>query len=112
MRCLVECLRASLSGQDLIVPRSQVDPQRTDDLRLVVDDEDSGHDGACPLVCSSAYSPGSSCPVPGTAGRVSAIVSPPPGVSSGSRVPFMASVRPLDSARPSPIPVVDRKSVV
>jgi len=34
------------------------------------------------------------------------MVSPPPGVSSGSSVPLIASVRPRDNARPSPTPVV------
>ena len=34
------------------------------------------------------------------------MVSPPPGVSSGSSVPPMASTRPRDSASPRPIPVV------
>src|SRR5258707_9306169 len=43
---------------------------------------------------------------PGAAGSERAMVSPPPGVSSGSRVPPIASVRPRESARPSPTPVV------
>ena len=34
------------------------------------------------------------------------MVSPPPGVSSGSSDPPMASAKPRDSARPSPMPVV------
>ncbi len=42
----------------------------------------------------------------GTAGRDSVMVSPPPGVSSGSSVPPMASVSPRDRASPRPTPVV------
>ena len=34
------------------------------------------------------------------------MVSPPPGVSSGTSVPPMASARPRERARPSPTPVV------
>jgi hypothetical protein len=34
------------------------------------------------------------------------MVRPPPGVSSGSSVPPIASVRPRDTVSPSPIPVV------
>jgi hypothetical protein len=33
------------------------------------------------------------------------MVSSPPGVSSGSTVPPIASARPLDTTSPSPIPV-------
>ena len=41
-----------------------------------------------------------------TAGTDTVMVSPPPGVSSAVRVPPIASVRPRDSASPSPTPVV------
>ena len=41
-----------------------------------------------------------------TAGMVTAMVSPPPGVSSALKVPPMASVKPRASARPRPTPVV------
>ena len=42
----------------------------------------------------------------GAAGSDRVMVRPPPGVSSGSSVPPIASVRPRDRARPSPTPVV------
>ena len=88
----------------LVVAGAQVDAQGPQDLRLVVDDEDAGH-RRC-LVCVRA-GPGAAG---GDAGRrrgsETTMVSPPPGVSSGSRVPPMASARPRDSASPRPTPVV------
>src|SRR6266545_382819 len=71
-------------GVHVVVPRAQIDPQRAHDLRLVVDDQDASHEAA---------------------GRERIMVRPPPGVSSGVRVPLIASVRPRDSARPRPAPV-------
>ncbi len=41
---------------------------------------------------------------PGAAGRVRTMVRPPPGVSSASSVPPMASAKPRATARPSPTP--------
>ena len=57
--------------------------QRTEDLRLVVDGEDPRH--------SAARSRAT-------------IVSPPPGVSSASSSPPIASMNPFATARPSPTP--------
>ena len=38
---------AAARGHDLVVAGLQVDPQRPQDLRLVVDDQDAGHAGSC-----------------------------------------------------------------
>ncbi len=59
MRGLFECLRASLGSVNLVVPGPQVDPQGTDDLRLVVNDEDPGHDGSSPGLGGGTRSAGS-----------------------------------------------------
>ena len=84
---------------DLVVAGAQVDPQGAQDLRLVVDDEDAGH--------VRLLRPRRARPVGGrrAAGSAAIMVSPPPGVSSGSSVPPIASARPRDRARPSPTPV-------
>ena len=113
--------RRAVGGHvDVVSAGAQVDPQGAQDLRLVVDDQDAGHgrsltvrrpvvealdDGA---VGQRAW-PASSLAATGGLRRragVSTMVSPPPGVVSGIRVPPMASARPRDSARPRPTPVL------
>src|SRR5215470_15746291 len=106
LRSLVERLRAGLRGVDLVIPGAQVYPERPDDLRLVVNDEHPAHDGTWSALSGWVCSPGRVRAVPGTAGSESSMVRPPPGVSSGSKVPSIASVRPFDNARPRPMPVV------
>src|SRR5262249_52199301 len=102
----------------LVAAHPQVDPQRAQDLRLVVDYQNAGHVASLPPsaaaaggegACPRSRRPGSAWPgwpSARAAGRDMTMVSPPPGVSSGSSVPPMASVSPRDSARPSPTPVV------
>ena len=66
---------------DVVPARLQVRPERAEDLRLVVDDEDAGH--------------------PAVRRRITT-VSPPPGVSSTSISPPIASTNPFATARPEP----------
>ena len=76
--------RLARAGEvDLVAAGPEVDAERAQDLRLVVDDEDAGHGAAC---------------------RRRTTVSPPPGVSSTSISPPIASTKPLATARPSPTP--------
>src|SRR4051794_21427681 len=76
------------SGGHVVAPRGQVDPQRAHDLRLVVDHQDFRHDTP-----------------PRSTGSDSTTVSPPPGVSSVPIVPPIASMNPLATDMPSPIPL-------
>ena len=71
---------------DVVAAGPQVDPERAQDLRLVVDDEDACH--RAPLRRRRRRS-----------------VSPPPGVSSTASSPPIASTNPRATARPSPTPV-------
>ena len=66
---------------DRVASRAEVRGQRSQDLRLVVDDEDALH-------------------VPPR--RRSTIVRPPPGVSSTSTVPPIASTKPARDGQPEP----------
>ena len=76
--------RLARAGEvDRVAPRAEVGRERTEDLRLVVDREDPRH--------SAARSRAT-------------IVSPPPGVSSASSSPPIASTKPFATARPSPTP--------
>src|SRR6202020_2140091 len=81
----------------VVMPDPQVDPQRAEDLRLVVYDQHGRHGAAVAGDRGAGR---------GAAGRDRVMVRPPPGAPSGSRVPPMASVRPRDRARPRPTPVV------
>ena len=69
---------------DLVAAGAQVDAQRAQDLRLVVDDEHTAHRNAS---------------------RLTTIVRPPPGVSSTVISPPIASTNPRATARPRPVPV-------
>ena len=69
------------SQVDLVVARLQIRAEGAQELRLVVDDEDPRH-------CAAL--------------RRNTIVSPPPGVSSISTSPPIASTNPFATARPSP----------
>src|SRR5262249_2080703 len=89
---------AVASRADLVVPRGQVDPQRPQDRRLVVDDQHPGQDSA-PCMDSAPA-------VALATGSVIRTVSPPPGVSAATMTPPMASVKPLATARPSPPPAL------
>src|SRR5262249_6672195 len=94
-------------GADVVLARAEVDPQRAQDGRLVVDDEHPGHGPA---------GRGAPCPEPrgpgprGTdrsapaAGSVPRTVSPPPGVSNAPIRPPIASAKPRATASPSPTP--------
>src|ERR1700727_4055862 len=79
------------------MPDPQVDPQRAEDLRFVVYDQHGRHGAAVAGYRGAGR---------GAAGSDRVMVRPPPGVSSGSRVPPMASVRPRARASPRPTPVV------
>ena len=68
---------------DVVVPRAEVRRERAKDLRLVVDDEDPRH---------------------ADASSRTTIVRPPPGVSSTSMSPPIASTKPLATASPRPTP--------
>src|SRR5262249_42297183 len=76
---------------DFVPARAEVDRQRAQDLRLVVDDETSAH--ACVA-----------------AGMRITIVTPPPGVSSISISPPMASTKPRATASPRPTPLPFERS--
>ena len=80
-------------GDDLVAAGGEGDPQRAQDLRVVVGDQDL-HGGA------------SVVDVGGATGSEMTMVRPPPGVSSGVRVPPMPSMKPFERARPRPRPVV------
>ena len=78
----------SRRGDDVVAVRGERDPQRADELRVVVGDQDPhAH-----LVSRRRR------------GSAITMVSPPPGVSSGVSVPPMPSVNPFDSARPEAQP--------
>src|ERR1700743_1369350 len=81
-------------GGHLVIARGQVDPQRAQDRRLVVDDEDAGHWSA-PSVARTPLT---------RAGSVTRTVRPPPGVSTATIVPPIASANPLATASPRPTP--------
>ena len=84
-------------GDDVELAGLQVDPQRPEDLGLVVDDQDAHQ-----VVASSrARGPARAC---GAVVSARSMVRPPPGVSSASREPPMASARPRERASPSPMP--------
>ena len=74
---------AGLRELDVVIARAEIRRERAPDLRLVVDDEDAGHSAT---------------------GRRATMVSPPPGVSSASISPPIASRKPFATARPSPTP--------
>src|SRR5262245_61701761 len=78
-----ECRLAARRELHVVAARTQVRPERAQDLRLVVDDEDARHSAARSRVT---------------------IVSPPPGVLSTSISPPIASTNPFATARPSPTP--------
>ena len=98
---LLEGLGAVGREVDVVVPGAQVDAEGPQQLGFVVDDEHAGHDAAW----LRSRRPGEAGEE-SAAGNETTMVSPPPGVSSGSRVPPMASTSPRDSASPRPIPVV------
>ena len=83
----LEPLLTGLREVDVVAPGPQVDAERPPDLRLVVDDEDAAH-GI-------------------TAGRLSTIVAPPPGVSSTDE---LAAHR-LDEAARDREPEADARAV-
>src|SRR3984957_18142152 len=89
-----EARGAVARGRHLVVARGQVDPQRAEDRRLVVDDEDAGH-WSTPSVARTPLT---------RAGSVTLTVRPPPGVSTATIVPPIASANPLATASPSPTP--------
>src|SRR4051794_24173205 len=115
-------LRPGGRRRDAVLPGEEVDPQRPQDLGLVVDDEHARHRAASAR--PAPRSPGRRSPgrrAPGTplsgaaggggaAGRLMVIVNPPPGVASGTSVPPMASTSPRDSASPRPTPTVLSRS--
>ena len=74
---------AGLGEVDVVAACAEVGRERAQDLGLVVDDEDARH--------SAARSRAT-------------MVSPPPGVSSASISPPIASTKPFATARPSPTP--------
>src|SRR5262249_12446503 len=84
--------------EHFVVARAEVDPQRSAQRGLVVDDENLRHD-AVSRVAASAL-------VTSDAGSDTVIVRPPPGVSPASMVPPTASTKPRATASPSPTPVV------
>src|SRR3984957_14550114 len=86
-------------GADVVLPGGQVDAQRAQDGRLVVDDQHAGHDPVSSALVVSALA---------AAGSVMATVSPPPGVSRASIRPPMASANPRATARPRPTPPGER----
>ena len=89
--------RGAVAGRaDLVVARGEIDAQRPEDRRLVVDDQHPGQ-GSAPCM-DSAFLPAT--------GSVILTVSPPPGVSAATIAPPMASVKPLATARPSPTPTL------
>src|SRR4029453_1923107 len=90
----VDGLGAVTGGNHLVAARAERDAKRALQLFVVVGEED-------PHRASSAVGAVSPC----TAGRVTTIVSPPPGVSSTSIVPSIPSMKPFESARPRPSPV-------
>ena len=68
-------------GDDVVLPGEQVDPQRAQDLGFVVDDQDARHrDASCRAGAPGAAGAGG---VAAAAGRLTIMVSPPPGVASG-----------------------------
>src|SRR5687767_5766511 len=81
---------ATRRGHDLVAAHRQVDPQRAQDLRLVVDHQDRGHDGE----------------TAGAAASSTSTVRPPPGVSVAWIDPPIASMKPLATERPRPTPMV------
>ena len=83
--------RGAVRGEhDAVAVGAEVDPQRAQDLRVVVDDQHLvGRSSACGLRAT---------------GRATTTVSPPPGVSSAVSVPPITSVNPRATARPSPTP--------
>src|SRR4029453_19418907 len=76
-------------GEGLVAVRMQVNLHGTRQLRFVLHDQDQVHAAA---------------PAPDHSGKVTTMVRPPPGVGSATRVPPIASVNPLATASPSPIP--------
>ena len=79
---------AGADGLDLVAVGLQARPQRSTDLRFVVDDEDPVHAGGS--------SPGIS----------NATTQPPPGLSSIQIRPPWATTTAFEIARPSPLPGV------
>src|SRR6516162_400054 len=77
-------------GDDLVASHGQVDSQRAQDVRLVVDHQNSGH----------------RTPIGWGAARSTTTVSPPPGVSPAAMVPPIASTKPRATDIPRPTPVV------
>src|SRR5581483_3990788 len=91
----------------------EIDHQGADDLGFVVDHEHPGHAGPPFAVESTGPSAAgrtggsgrSARCAAGAAGRLSTMVRPPPGVSSATRLPPIASTNPRATARPRPTPV-------
>ena len=77
-------------GVDLVASDPEVGGERPHDLRLVVDDQDPGHGTAADTTIRN--------------------VAPPPGVSSMSNSPPIASTNPQAIARPRPTPPRPRSS--
>ena len=77
----VERRLAGRGEVDVVAACAKVRVQRTEDLRLVVDDQDPGHRAAFSRTTT---------------------VSPPPGVSSTSIEPFIASTKPLRDGQAEP----------
>src|ERR1022692_832234 len=82
-------------GTDLVAARGQVDLQRPQDRRLVVDHQHAGHDSAATAELAERLATGS----------VTRIVRPPPSVSVAVTEPPIVSTKPLTTARPRPTPV-------
>src|SRR6476659_3877111 len=101
--CCLEGAPTGSGGDDGVLPRVQVDSQGAQDLRLVIDDQDTSHDRSNAVCAGSGMGRV-------TAGSEIVMVSPPPGVPSGLRVPDMASISPRDKARPRPTPLVLSRS--
>src|SRR5664279_6582477 len=130
---------------DVVAAGGQIDPQRPQELRFVVDDEDPAHRGPSvgdrsPGSSSSQWATPGGNPLwsrspllapplarptceadsaspsrdgggsRGAAGSATTMVSPPPGVSSGRRVPPIDCTSPRHSASPRPTPVVLSRS--
>src|SRR5439155_6258652 len=85
---------------DVVLARAEVDPQRAQDGRLVVDDEDPRHDPGDRDGRAESSSDRSSL----AAGSVTRTVSPPPGVSNAPIRPPIASAKPRATASPRPTP--------
>src|SRR5690606_23321051 len=91
-----------LGGVDVVRACLEVDHEGAHDRRLVVDHQHTGHGNCLSGTAGSAGRAGSGTAP--AARRVTVMVRPPPGVSSASRVPPIASAKPRATGRPRPTP--------